>query len=167
MITPFRYARHPEPGRWAARLATLAAVALACRAEPPATPSSEPLADFPYAAASLDCAPWDGPAVGIVLTRTADTAQVPAAPYVRVMLYNSPNRLAGQTIGWPGDAEVGSATWCVVGDDCVVADSGLVQIETVIGDSVLPGRLRLAFPGGARLDGSFRATWRPRVALCG
>jgi hypothetical protein len=45
--------------------------------------------------------------------------------------------------------------------------SGAVRFETLEGDSVLPGRLRLVFRDHAALDGPFRASWRPRLALCG
>jgi hypothetical protein len=152
-------------GRWLARLATLAL--MACGTEPSETPSAQPLPEFPFATASPDCAPWDGPAVAILLTATADTVPPVAAPYLHVGLYDTRDRLLRRTTRWPAETDVGGASWCVDGDDCMAADSGIVRLEALEGDTVLPGRLRLVFPGGAVLDGSFRATWRPRLAMCG
>ena len=149
-------------------LACLAALALiACGTEPSDTPSAQPLPEFPFATASPDCAPWDGPAVAILLTATGDTLPPAAAPYLHIGLYDTRDRLLRRTIRWPADAQVGGASWCVDGDDCMAADSGIVRLEAIESDSVLPGRLRLVFPGGAVLDGSFRAIWRPRLAMCG
>ena len=146
--------------------ASLAALAtLACRE--PATPPARPLKEFPFATASSDCAPWDGPAVSVLLTPTAQSGESVAAPFLRVTLYDSRERVARRTIRWPGDAEVGGASWCRADDDCVAADSGAVRLEVLEGDSVLPGRLRLVFAGHAPLEGSFRAAWRPRVTRCG
>ena len=147
-------------------VACLVAAAVACE-RPSATPSTPPLAEFPYATATPDCAPWDGPAVAILFTATADTVAPDSAPYLRVGLYDARERLLRRTIRWPAETDVGGASWCVDGDDCMAADSGVVQLDALERDSVIPGRLRLVFPGGAVLDGSFRATWRPRTALCG
>jgi hypothetical protein len=160
---------HYVNGRaFARRLACLAAVAtIACGTEPDPTLPSEPIREFPFATASPSCAPWDGPAVAILLTATADTLPPAAAPYLNVGLYDSRDRLLRRTISWPAETEVGGASWCVDGDDCMAADSGVVRLDAVEDDSVLAGRLRLHFPGGAVLDGSFRATWRPRTAICG
>lgn len=150
-----------------ALLVFIAAALLACRAETGPAPSSQPLAEFPYATAGPDCAPWDGPAIAVLLTPTADPLADLLPPYVRVMVYGSQESLLGRTTAWPGGAEVGSAAWCAVADDCVVADSGIVRLGQISGDTVLAGGVRLVFPGGARLDGSFRAVWRPHIALCG
>jgi hypothetical protein len=152
----------------ARRLACLAAAAtIACRSEPSGTRSTRPLPEFPFALASPDCAPWDGPAVAILFTATADTVAPDSAPYLHVGLYDTRDRLLRRTIRWPAETDVGGASWCVDGDDCMAADSGVVQLDALEGDSVIPGRLRLVFPGGAVLDGSFRARWRPRAAMCG
>lgn len=152
----------------ASALACLAALAMiACGREQSTTSSAQPLADFPFASATPDCAPWDGPAVAILLTATGDTLPPATAPYLHVGLYDARDRLLRRTVRWPAETAVGGASWCVDGDDCMAADSGLVRLDALEGDSVLPGRLRLVFPGGAVLDGSFRATWRPRQALCG
>jgi len=156
---------------YAPRLACLIAAALtviACGTEPSPTPSAQPLPEFPFALATPDCAPWDGPAVGILLSTTADTAVSAAAPYLYVGLYDTRDRLVRRTIRWPAERVTGGASWCVAaGDTCMAADSGVVRLDAAEGDSVLPGRLRLVFPGGAVLDGSFRARWRPRTAMCG
>lgn len=150
-----------------ALLVVIGAALPACRAETGPSPSSQPLAEFPYATARPDCAPWDGPAISITLTPTADPPAELTPPYLLVMVYGSHDRLLGRTTVWPGDAEVGSAVWCAAEGDCAVADTGIVRLGQVAGDSVLPGGVRLVFPRGARLDGSFRAVWRPHIPLCG
>jgi hypothetical protein len=142
------------------------ATALACR-EPAATPSTQPLTEFRYATARPDCAPWDGPAVGITLTTTADTVDAAAPPYIYVGLYDTRERLLGRTLRWPAAPQSGGASWCAVDGTCAPADSGVVTLEALEGDSVLVGRLRLVFAGRPALDGAFRAAWRPRLAMCG
>ncbi len=149
-------------------VACLAAAAfVACDPDPSATPSTRPLTEFPHATATPDCAPWDGAAVTILLTRNADTTEPVAAPFVRVTLYESEDRLVGRTIRWPADRDVGGASWCDADDTCVGATAGVVSVDALDGDSVLPGRLRLTFPDRAPLDGAFRAIRRPRLAMCG
>ena len=156
----------PAPARWLARLAALATIA--CASEPATNLSSQPLPDFPFATARPDCAPWDGPAVGILLTTTADTIPSDTTPYLYVGLYDTRDRLLRRTISWPAEPVTGGASWCVgAGGDCMAADSGQVRLDSIEGDSILAGRLRLVFPGGAVLDGSFRARWRSRAAMCG
>lgn len=144
-----------------------ATVAIACQADPSAMPATRPLTEFPHAMARPDCAPWDGPAISILLTLTTDTADPPATPFVHVGLYESLDRLLGRTIRWPAETEVGAASWCHAVSDCVRADSGVVLLDALAGDSVLAGRLRLGFPERGALDGAFRAVWRPTSALCG
>jgi len=158
----------PRSPSWlrALRWATLAAAALACAGEP-VTPSALPLNEFPFATAYPDCAPWDGPAVSIVLTSALDTAETETPPLVRVMVYDTAERLVGRTTVWPNEAEVGSAVWCVADGDCAVADSGVVVLERLSGDTALVGRLRLVFVQRGLLDGAFHARWRPRIPLCG
>ncbi len=157
---------HPWSWRRTWQWATLAAVTLSCAGEP-VTPSALPLNEFPFATAYPDCAPWDGPAVSIVLTPALDTAETETPPLVRVMVYDTAERLVGRTTVWPGDAEVGSAVWCVADGDCAVADSGVVVLEHLSGDTALVGRLRLVFVQRGLLDGAFQARWRPRTPLCG
>ena len=159
------FVKGPALARWLARLAALTMIA--CGTEPSDTPSAQPLREFPFATARPDCAPWDGPAVGILLTTTADTVPPAGAPYLYVGLYDTRDRLLRRTIRWPAEPVEGGASWCSDGDHCTPADSGIVRLDALEGDSALAGRLRLVFPGGAVLDGSFRGTWRPRAAMCG
>jgi hypothetical protein len=142
------------------------AAAFACES-PSATPATQPLAEFPYATARPDCAPWDGPAVGIVFTVTADTAEAAATPYVYVGLYDTQDRLLGRTIRWLAERVLGGGSLCTVDGNCTAADSGVVRLDALEDDSVIPGRLRLVIPGGPVLDGTFRAVWRSRIARCG
>lgn len=152
----------------ARRLACLAALAtIACGTEQSTTSSAQPLTEFPYATARPDCAPWDGPAVGIVFAVTADTAEAAARPYIYVGLYDTRDRLLGRTVRWPAEPVLGGASLCSVDGNCTAADSGVVTLDALESDSVIPGRLRLVIPGRPALEGTFRAVWRPRIAMCG
>lgn len=97
-----------------------APAALACR-DPAVTPSARPLADFPFATATPDCAPGDGPAVSVLLTTVPQTAEPVPAPFVRVSLYAALEGVAHRTVRWPTDTETGGASWCPAADDCVGA----------------------------------------------
>jgi hypothetical protein len=153
-------------GRWFLALLAVG-YPTACHQES-ATPSAQSLAQFPVVHASLDCAPWDGPAMSVLLARVGDTTESPTGPFVRVALYGSLDRLVGNTTRWPADKEVGTASWCSAGaQECTAAATGVVRLEGFAPDSVLPGKLRITFPDGRILDGSFRANWRSRRMMCG
>jgi len=115
-----------------------------------------------------DCAPWDGPAVTILLTtRPADSIAV-VGPRVSISVWRSATELPGQTVAWPSDKQVGAATRCTTDADCEPARSARVTFAPASPDSVLGGTVELTFAGAdSILRGTFRASWLRTRVMCG
>lgn len=129
---------------------------------------------FPFAYASPDCAPWDGPAVQVVLTSHAVPAsqtRVPPPPSLQLSLYASLPRVIGRSIridtGTVNDGRSGAAFWCTGSHACAAATRGSVRIDGLGADSVLRGRYDVTMPTRGRLRGGFDAEWREGPAMCG
>lgn len=123
---------------------------------------------YPYAYAAADCAPWDGPAVTILLTaRPADSNAV-SGPHVSISVWRSATALAGQTVAWPSDQQVGAATRCTSDAGCELARTARVTFAPASPDTTLGGSVELTFAGAdSILRGTFRANWLRTRAMCG
>lgn len=133
---------------------------------PPA--SADPPAGYPYASAHADCAPWDGPAVTILLTTQAPDSIAVTGPYVSISVWRSATTLAGRTFAWPSDSQVGAATRCSSDAACEAARSGRVTFAPASPDTILGGTVVLRFAGAdSILRGAFRALWRRTRVMCG
>jgi len=150
--------------RRAAAVLGLALASLACTSTAP-TDTGFPLAYF-----HGDCAPWDGPALTIVLTRSEMTEAFDASyPFARISLYSPPPRLEGSTVRWSGSAQSdGYATACESEDACTNAESVRITFDRVQEDPQrLAGDLRLDLEDGRRIEGRFEARRIAFQALCG
>ena len=126
------------------------------------------LAEFPFAAAMRSCGPADGPAMAIVLTRTETNDIQPAAPFVHVLLSDSPAQLVGRTFVWQnGNGGVASAIRCETNTACTTSSTARVTIGHFAADSALDVMLDLTFPNAERVRGNASARWIPRSFLCG
>lgn len=149
------------------RVAAAFVLLSACVATPPADLPDRPIAGFDRAEARMDCAPWDGPAVTVTLSAASTDPDSVVAPYLHVSLWKPLDALAGRTWRWPQEGEqIGGASYCATEAECQAATKGVVWLDRIGSDSLVSGRLRLSFDGSA-VAGSFRAAWRPRVAMCG
>lgn len=131
---------------------------------------TDPPEGYPYAYALVDCAPWDGPAVTILLmTRPAPADSLAVTwPHVSVSVWRSRTTLAGQTFAWPSDRQVGAATRCTSEAACEAASSGRVTFAPETADTLLRGSVELRFAGAdSILRGAFRASWRRTHVMCG
>lgn len=122
---------------------------------------------FPIATATPDCAPWDGPALSIVLSGESADPDSTQPPFLHVALWQSLDRVVGPIWRWPVDAQIGAASLCLAEQDCRAATRAIVWLEPFGVDSAVAGRLRLEFADRPTIAGSFRATWRPRIGRCG
>lgn len=150
----------------------LAAAALAACQGPGSSPSvPAPPEGFSFATAAPDCAPWDGPAVTILLSNHpgSDTAGITesARPLLRVVLYPRGSGVAGQKFHWPADPEMAIGQRCPAEGECEGATDGEVSLLPSPADSALEGSLRLHFSDGTTISGGFHATWHPRRMMCG
>jgi hypothetical protein len=129
---------------------------------PPATPPG-----YPLAYVMQDCAPWDGPALAIVLTSQPLDSLETVRPLLRLMIYPRGESMPGHTYRWPAQPEMAAASRCTSADSCAAATAGQVTLTVVRPDSLVEGRLALRFANGEKIMGGFRAAWLRRRAMCG
>jgi len=127
---------------------------------------------FAYAYAAPSCAPWDGPAVSLVLRSdplagSDSLIEQGDRPQLRISIYpREAGGLARRTYRWPRQPEEAAASRCESGQ-CDPVSAGWVTIRTIAPDSQLTGELELRFEGGGTARGGFRAAWRSRRYFCG
>ena len=129
-------------------------------------PVSHPPGDFRFAYASPDCAPWDGPAVRILLTTTPSDRPEDQGPQLRLVIYPRDAGIAGRTYHWPAEPEMATGARCT-GDTCEAASAGEIGLAAIRPDSTLEGTLTLRFGSTEVISRGFRAVWRPRRLFCG
>jgi hypothetical protein len=129
---------------------------------PPATP-----AGYPLAYVMQDCAPWDGPALAILLTSHSPDSLETVRPLLRLMIYPRGESMPGHTYRWPAEPEMAAASRCTSADSCEAATAGQVTLRVVRPDTSVEGRLALRFANGEEISGGFRAAWLRRRAMCG
>lgn len=114
--------------------------------------------------AAADCAPWDGAATSIYLSRSADPS---GPPELQLVVYLSGEGLPGRRIEL-GRQEAGSgiALHCESPLSCTTSSAGMVEFSSPAEAGVLAGAYRVEFDDGV-VAGTFRVTWSKRVALCG
>jgi hypothetical protein len=152
--------------RRVALMLTAALGPLGCRAGSDLAPIAGPPGDFAYAYASPDCAPWDGPAVSIVLTTAPSAAPDEARPQLRLAIYPREVEIAGRSYAWPAQPELATGSRCTAGA-CQSAPAGEIRLGPARPDSALEGTVTLRFGPGDVVTGGFRAVWRDRRMLCG
>ena len=147
--------------RWIILCGTLAACATGGEGPPPV------VEEWDHAVAMADCAPWDGPATTVYLTKVPYSDEMPT-PYLRLALYHGINEVAGQrwAVG-AGHEQDGLPSLCPAAGACVNARSGWIAFEDRTAEAPLEGSYDLTFENGQRLAGSFVAPVLERLALCG
>ena len=125
---------------------------------------------YPLAYFHDGCAPWDGPALTIVLTDAElDSPFEESFPRVRVTSYRPPSTLAASSFEWTGDApDLGYASWCEFFDSCWSATTVRVRFDRAQSSAdELAGQVYLVFEGGRVVSGAFKAVRLPLQMLCG
>ncbi len=128
--------------------------------------STVPPAGYPLAFVMRDCAPWDGPAVAILLTAHAAESLGTGFPLVRLMIYPRDTLVAGRTYRWPEQPEMAMGNRCEAAIDCEAATSGEITLTELRADTAV-GQARLLFANGTEIVGGFRAAWLHRQVMCG
>lgn len=126
-----------------------------------------PPSGYPLAFVMHECAPWDGPALAIVLTAHALDSLDAAHPLARVVIYPRGESMTGHTYRWPSDPEMAAGNRCASKDSCEMATAGQVTLGTVRPDTAVDGQVLLRFASGEEIAGGFRAVWLPRRVMCG
>jgi len=119
-----------------------------------------------HAAATRTCGPADGPAVAIYLAPSPVAVIEPAAPYVRVNIWQSVSDIEGGI--WDVASGADAAAWYgATSTDVEVATDGHVTVSAVGPDTTVRGTVDLTFPSAGRITGSFEAAWISASPLCG
>jgi hypothetical protein len=121
---------------------------------------------FPHATVAQTCAPWDGPALAVVLSNTAGCAPL-KVPYIQISLWRDLPPKAGQTFSFDIRNSNGLASRCLKPNECEAATSGSVVFDIVDEGKEARGRYELHFKDGGIEGGSFEAEWCQNRSLCG
>lgn len=154
--------------RSAATSPCLAVVCLACT---PVRDAQVPSGTgFPLAYFHDDCAPWDGRALGIVLSRVE--VEVPfelSYPFVRVTSWRPPDVLADASVEWSGTSQdQGYASWRDAEEACHTASRVRVRFDREqVSSDALSGEVYLEFEDRPAVSGPFKAVRLPQVGFCG
>lgn len=127
---------------------------------------AEPPAGFPFASATPECGPADGPAVAIYLSRDTTPALPPGGARVRVYVWHDLDELGAQAWAIGGDSPDGAADYDD-GAGGTTALHGTVAVTAVRADSTVEGEVDLVSDGAFAVRGGFRARWIPRALMCG
>ena|SRR5579859_780265 len=138
------------------------ALAFAAPTPLPAAPATEET--YPYAVVRHTCAPWDGPAVGIYLTKSkVPTREIPE-PSMTINLWRQLPPPINQPISLQSGG-LGVATRCLHAEDCEAAIGATITF-TSYSDRGVTGSYELKFKDGDVERGSFRAEWQDYHELC-
>jgi hypothetical protein len=144
--------------------------ALACGTGEGLKPFPAHPGDYPYAYASRSCAPWDGPAVIIYLTREPlDSTGVPSpqSSFVSVAIWRSRTDLPGASFSWPTSEQIGTVLLCPGTGTCEQPASARVRFRAGSSPDSVDGWADLQFPSGTTVRGRFRAVWGGQPVFCG
>lgn len=131
-----------------------------------AVPSS---ADSPYSYALIrpSCAPWDGGAIEVTLTKEPAQCSRTDGPYLVIGVWRGLPIHDGQEISFDARTSDGFASQCAKAGDCERAESGAIVFEKFQRATGASGHYELHFKGGKNLTGKFEAKWCSDRVMCG
>ena len=127
--------------------------------------TAAPVPGYPFAYATNECGPADGPAVTVYLSSRALDSLPPAAGHLALTVWVGRDEALGRTFRSSDQPVLGFATECGPEARCDPAAAWRVTLRGFARDT-LDGSVDLRF-GGRVVAGSFRARWMPRRMLCG
>jgi hypothetical protein len=140
--------------------AVLALAAIAATASPDESP-------FSYGTMQSSCAPWDGPAIAITLTREPAQCKRVAGPYISLAIWRGVPIHAGQVVKFGPGTDTGWAARCAKEGDCNPAQSGTIVFDHYQERSSAAGHYELQFKSGETMKGSFAVKWCEERVICG
>jgi len=126
-------------------------------------------ADSPYSYALIrsSCAPWDGAAIEVYLTKEPAQCSRTDGPYLVIGVWRGLPLHDGQEVKFNSISSIGFASTCAKAGDCERTESGTVVFDKVQQDSSASGHYELHFKGGKTLTGNFNAKWCTDRVVCG
>ena len=113
------------------------------------------------------CAPWDGPAIEMSVTKSRAQCGRVAGPYISIGVWRGLPIRSGQTIVFGNGSDSGFASRCAKQGDCQRAESGMILFEKYESGSGARGRYELHFKGGEKISGTFDVVWCKTRVICG
>ncbi|HTS07737.1 MAG TPA: hypothetical protein VMP68_19335 [Candidatus Eisenbacteria bacterium] len=131
-----------------------------------AVPSSAD-SPFSYALIRPSCAPWDGGAIEVTLTKESAQCSRTDGPYLAIGVWRGFPIHDGQEINFEPRTSVGFASQCAKAGDCERAESGKIIFKKFQQGTGASGHYELHFKGGRTLTGDFDAKWCNDRVVCG
>jgi hypothetical protein len=119
---------------------------------------------YPFAVIRHECAPWDGPALGIHLTKSKATSGEIPVPSISISLWRHLPPAVNHAISLD-DGELGYAGRCLRANKCERAVSAVVTLSAY-DEHRVAGTYTLKFKAGDVETGSFQAEWQDFRELC-
>jgi len=120
--------------------------------------------NYSYAVVRNGCAPWDGPAIAIYLTKLQVTSSEIPLPSIAINLWRNLPPPVNQPISLQGDLGLGNR--CLAPEHCESAVAGTVTLTTY-DENGAAGTYELKFKNGEVERGSFQARWQKLRQFCG
>jgi hypothetical protein len=136
----------------------LTAIAASAKADGP---------NFSHGIMQSSCAPWDGPAVEIRLTREPAQCKRVTEPYVSIAIWRGLPIHAGQVFNLDAGSGAGSVARCAKEGDCKLTQSATVTFDKYQERASAAGHYELQFKDGEILKGSFEVKWCEERVFCG
>ena len=122
---------------------------------------------YPYALIQASCAPWDGAAIEVTLTKDPGKCDRTDGPYLAIGVWKGLPIHSGQEVNFDSSSSVGFASQCAKAGDCERAESGKIVFDKFEQGEGASGHYELLFKGGKTLTGSFDAKWCDKRVICG
>ena len=136
----------------------------ACKSSPSAPTTPPP--GLGYAAASRGCTPFAGPALYIYLAGAPVTTLEPAAPYLRVDIWQEVSNIQVSDWAFGSEQDLTSAGYHPATGPAESATSGSLHLGTIGTDTSVSGTLDLYFPTAGHIRGTFQGNWISRTVVC-
>jgi len=122
---------------------------------------------FSYGTIQSSCAPWDGPAIGITLTKEPAQCKRTSGPFISIGIWRGLPLQLGQVVKFASGSDAGFAARCKKEGNCERAESGTITLERYEAGSRATGRYELHFRGDETLSGTFDVKWCQERVICG
>ena len=122
---------------------------------------------FSYGTIQSSCAPWDGPAIGIMLTTGPAECKRTSEPFLSIGIWRGLPVQAGQVVKFAPGSDAGFASRCKKEGNCERAQSGTITFDRYEEGSGASGRYELHFKGEETLSGTFDVKWCQEHVICG
>ena len=122
---------------------------------------------YSFALIQPSCAPWDGGAIEVTLTKEPAKCDRTDGPYLAIGVWKGLPIHAGQEVNFNARSSAGFASQCAKAGDCERAESGKVSFDDVAQGIRASGHYELMFKGGKTLTGKFDAKWCNKRVMCG